>query len=178
MEPRPAHKLTPAAIAAMLLLGGCSYLYPEQEARPSVQVDRNPAKYDAGSGQSLTAAESSLLLSEKYAILSVDSEKLRQENKRLSDDNVALAKQNAQVQAELDQAAKELKEANAMMIDMRIEMNNWKNSVLGFRDEMRESQKAQLEALIRIMQLLGGDSQKEPPATAATEEGHDPNAKK
>jgi hypothetical protein len=145
---------------ACLLIGGCGYFQQKgPEKPPAPQVDKTPAKYESGGSSNLTPVESSLLLSEKYAVLAVDSEKLRQDNKRLTDENVALTTKVAKLQGDYDQASKELKEANSMLIDMRIELNNWKNSVLGFRDEMRESQKVQLEALLKVMQLLGGESQ-------------------
>lgn len=144
---------------ASLFLGGCAFFEekPVQKAAPP-EVDTTPGKFDSGASGSLTPVESSLLLSDKYAALAVDSEKLRQENKKLTEENSALTEKVAKLQTECDQATKELKEANAMLIDSRVELNNWKNSVLGFRDEMRESQKAQLEALVKIMQLLGGES--------------------
>jgi len=164
------------SLTVALLLGGCTYAAPKPAQAPDVQVDTTPEKYEGGAGSSLTSVESSLLLSEKYAALAVESEKTRQENKRLSDLNVELATQNAKLQAELEQASKELKEANAMLIDMRVEINNWKNSVLGFRDEMRAAQKAQLEAMVRIMQLLGGESREE--GTSPQTGQSDPNSKK
>jgi hypothetical protein len=160
MVPQNMNRVALVAVAAAsLFFGGCGYFYEKPAPKPEpTQVDTNPGKYDSGPGGSLTPVESSMLLSEKYAALAVDSEKLRQENKRLTDENVALNGKVVKLQADYDQASKELKEANSMAIDLRIELNNWKNNVLGFRDEMRESQKAQLEALVKIMQLLGGES--------------------
>ena len=43
------------------------------------------------------------------------------------------------------------------MLQTRIELNNWKNDVLGFRGEMQDAQKAQLEALLKILKLMGGE---------------------
>jgi hypothetical protein len=40
---------------------------------------------------------------------------------------------------------------------MRIELNNWKTSILGFRDEMRQADIAQLETLLKILKILGGE---------------------
>ncbi len=162
--------------AVTALLGGCGQAAGSSGAAPAPQVDRNAARFEGSSAGSLTQVESSLLLSEKYAAIAVESEKIRQENKRLIDENVALNKQNAELKAQLEQALKELKEANTMLVDMRVEINNWKNNVLGFRDEMRASQKAQLEALLKIMQLLGGEA----PANtvSATVDNTDPNQKK
>jgi hypothetical protein len=40
---------------------------------------------------------------------------------------------------------------------MIVELNNWKADVIGFRQEMRSAEKAQLEALLKILQILGGE---------------------
>ena len=40
---------------------------------------------------------------------------------------------------------------------MRIELNNWKIDILGFRDEIRDAETAQLEALLKILKVLGGE---------------------
>jgi hypothetical protein len=40
---------------------------------------------------------------------------------------------------------------------MRIELNEWKTNILGFRDEMRNADKAQLQALMKILEALGGE---------------------
>ncbi|MFB0524723.1 MAG: hypothetical protein ACETVZ_04235, partial [Phycisphaerae bacterium] len=45
---------------------------------------------------------------------------------------------------------------------MRIELNNWKANVLGFRDERREAEIAQLEALLKILKILGGEVTRAP----------------
>jgi hypothetical protein len=43
------------------------------------------------------------------------------------------------------------------LIEMLSELNNWKNNILGFRGEMREAAKAQLEALLKVLEVLGGE---------------------
>jgi septal ring factor EnvC (AmiA/AmiB activator) len=176
-KPQNTFVFAAATIMVAMLLGGCQYFTRAPAGKPAPQVDSSAAKYDAGATGSLTSVESSLLLSEKYAALAVDSEKIRHENKRLTDENVQLVTKDAKLQADLDQTAKELKEANSMLIDMRIELNNWKNSVLGFREEMRESQKTQLEALLKIMQILGGENRPDQPSSPEKPDG-EPNSKK
>lgn len=47
---------------------------------------------------------------------------------------------------------------------MQKELTNWKSDVLGFRDEMRKAQKAQIDALTHIVTLLGGETA--PPSAA------------
>jgi len=66
---------------------------------------------------------------------------------------------------ELKQARKELDEANAMLREMQTELAKWKADVLGYRDEMRTAQTAQIDALRRILRLLGAEEI--PPAAAA-----------
>ncbi|HSV27298.1 MAG TPA: hypothetical protein VLH60_05340 [Sedimentisphaerales bacterium] len=167
MKRKDCHIAAFAALSvAAAILGGCGYLEQKPVSAPAPQVDTTPIRFEGAGGANLTAVESSLLLAEKYAAIAVESEQIRQENRLLTEANVEMSKRNAALQAELDQTARELKEANAMLIDMRIEINNWKNNILGFRDEMRESQKAQIEALVKIKQLLGGEISKGQPAGA------------
>ncbi len=40
---------------------------------------------------------------------------------------------------------------------MQVELVKWKSDVLGFRDEMRKAQSVQLQALTRIMKILGAE---------------------
>ena len=37
------------------------------------------------------------------------------------------------------------------------ELTNWKTNVLGFREEIRSAEQAQLDALHRVLKLLGGE---------------------
>ena len=90
---------------------------------------------------------------------STESEKvatLRQENKDIVTRNNELEAQAAAVGGQLQQTQKELAEANDLLIEMRIELNNWKADIIGFRDEMRDAETAQLETLFRILKALGG----------------------
>ena len=106
-----------------------------------------------------TVVESAMELSEKYASLSDQATTLRQENQRLLSDNEELKRQIAAVEAKLKQTQKELGEANQLLIEMLTELNNWKTNILGFRGEMREAAKAQLEALLKVLEILGGEAE-------------------
>jgi chromosome segregation ATPase len=117
----------------------------------------NARRFQEPSSQGSTAVESALELSEKYAILSTETNMLRQNNQSLTLENQQLKEQLVTIQKQLRQAQNELNEANEIMISMRTELNNWKKDVLGFRNEMRNAEKAQLEALLKIMKVLGGD---------------------
>ena len=105
-----------------------------------------------------TAVESAIELSEKYARLSDQTVALREENQRLVTENENLQQQIATLEAKLRQTQKELGEANDLLIEMLTELNNWKSNILGFRGEMREAAKAQLEALLKVLEILGGET--------------------
>ena len=42
-------------------------------------------------------------------------------------------------------------------LEMHVELNQWKADVLGFRDEMRKAEAAQLQALGKILRILGAE---------------------
>jgi len=140
----------------ILLTAGCS----DQKAKVAVNPDDPLAKYwneiiakrfQESAAQSSTAAESAIELSQKYAALSEEAASLRQKNQQLQE-------QTAGFEAQLSQTQKELAEANNLLIEMRVELNNWKSNIMGFRDEIRDAETAQLEALLRILKVLGGQT--------------------
>lgn len=104
-----------------------------------------------------TVVESAMELSQKHALLSEQTAELRRQNKELASSNKQLKEQIIALEAKLQQAQKELTEANDILVAMRIELNNWKLNILGFRDEMRDAETAQLEALLKILKVLGGE---------------------
>lgn len=104
-----------------------------------------------------SAVDTAIELSEKYAKLSEEAAVLRQENNHLIAKNKQLKNEAAALDAQLKQTQKELSEATDLMREMLIDLNNWKANVLGFRDEMRQAEKTQLEALLQILQVLGGE---------------------
>jgi uncharacterized protein YeaO (DUF488 family) len=96
-------------------------------------------------------------LSQKHAELSEEAAALRRRNEDLTFTNRRLEEQVTALEARLHQTQKELTEANDLLIAMRIELNNWKMDILGFRDEMRDAETAQLQALLKILKVLGGE---------------------
>jgi chromosome segregation ATPase len=106
-----------------------------------------------------TAVESAIELSEKYARLSDQTVTLRQENQRLANENENLRQQVTTLDARLKQTQKELTEANDLLIEMLTELNHWKSNILGFRGEMRDAARAQLEALLKVLEILGGEAE-------------------
>lgn len=145
-----------------LLLSGCtSEQKPAQTVVPPhlTEMQQNNAvakRFQETSSQAPSAVESAIELSERYAQLTEEAAALQQQNEGLMAKNQQFNEQIAELETQLKQAQKELNEANDLLIEMRVELNNWKGNILGFRDEMREAQTAQLEALFQILQLLGG----------------------
>lgn len=149
--------------AWILLSAGCTvYQKPVGFSLPPEPVHKQPAdsvakRFEESASRGPTVVESAMELSEKYAELSEQASVLQQKNKGLNDENHKLKKELDASQAQLQQSQKELGEANDLLIEMRIELNNWKNNILGFRDEMRDAETAQLEALLKILNVLGGE---------------------
>ncbi len=114
-----------------------------QESAPQIQ---NPS-----------VVASAMELSKKHVILSEQTDVLRQQNRELIVQKQQLKDQAVALEVQLRQTQKELTEANDLLFTMRIELNNWKVDILGFRDEIRNAETAQLEALLKILKVLGGE---------------------
>ena len=150
-------------LALIFLPQGCSTVRNSQldeEKSPLAEMIRNDSvarRFQESAAKNPTAVESAIELSEKYANLSDEASLLRQENKDLITRNQLFEDQVAALDKQLRQTQKELGEANEILIEMRLELNNWKSDVLGFREEMRDAETAQLEALLKILHVLGGE---------------------
>jgi chromosome segregation ATPase len=150
-------------LAALLTFvsGGCTATGSQaQAAATGGDPDQATAKrFQDTPLEGRTAVESAIELSEKYARLSDQSVTLRQDNQRLTTDNENLRQQIAALETKLKQTQKELGEANDLLIEMLTELNNWKSNILGFRGEMRQAAQAQLEALLKVLEILGGQAE-------------------
>jgi septal ring factor EnvC (AmiA/AmiB activator) len=140
-----------AAAVILLQFIGCR---SENPTRTDLQIGNAPASTES---QSPTAVESAIALSDKYARLSEEATALRQNKQTIEAENQKLTTELKSCRAQLEQAQKELNQANDLLLQTRLELNNWKNDVLGFRGEMRDAQKAQLETLYKILKLMGGE---------------------
>ncbi|MBN1359540.1 MAG: hypothetical protein JW993_03060 [Sedimentisphaerales bacterium] len=160
-------RMIPWLLLLLLLLAGAGCTAPQ--GQPGL-AGANDATASASSGSTArrfqdtplegrTAVESAIELSEKYARLSDQTVALRDENQRLAADNETLLQQIAALEAKLKQTQKELGEANDLLIEMLSELNAWKSNILGFRAEMRDAAKAQLEALLKVLEVLGGEAE-------------------
>ncbi|MHC4122674.1 MAG: hypothetical protein ACYSSI_03800 [Planctomycetota bacterium] len=145
-----------------LMLAGCPALQEPVEVilKPdSTQQQSNAIsnRFQDTAPKGQTAVESAVELSKKNTELFEQMTVLRQENQELTVENRRLKDRITVLEPELKQAKKELNEANDLLIEMRIELNNWKTDILGFRNEIRDADKAQLEALLKILEVLGGE---------------------
>ena len=154
----------PMLSALIFLSSGCHL--PERPAGVIIlpEVTEGPQssfiskKYEQITTKSPTVVESAMELSEKYAKLSEEAAELRQKNLALATDNRRIKDRFGALQTQLQRAQTELTEANDLLIEMRIELNNWKTDILGFRDEIRQADTAQLDALLKILKVLGGET--------------------
>jgi hypothetical protein len=160
-------KLICLVVAALLVLivSGCTTTPRQTRAstfppQPTQASDASSAtRFQDTPLKGRTAVESAIELSEKYARLSDQTVSLREENQRLTSENENLRQQVTALEGRLQQTQKELGEANELLIEMLTELNNWKTNILGFRSEMREAAKAELEALLKVLEILGGESE-------------------
>jgi septal ring factor EnvC (AmiA/AmiB activator) len=140
------------ASVVMLPFAGC-YRTPGVSQGWQAQAGRA----NAVESQKTSAVDSAIELSDRYAKLSDEASALRMQNQNLESENQRLKADLKTTQDRLEKAQKELNEVNDMLVQMRVELNNWKTDVLGFRGEMRDAEKAQLEALIKILKMLGAE---------------------
>lgn len=157
---------TARSIAWMLTIAaagiaGCTT--PQGPASANAQAadatDATAKRFQDSPAEGRTAVESAIELSEKYAKLSDVTVTLRQDNQRLTRENENLREQVAALDTKLKQTQKELTEANDLLIEMLTELNHWKSNILGFRGEMRDAASAQLEALLKVLEILGGEAE-------------------
>jgi len=151
-------RLLPAIVA--LAIAGCTAPQGPTDGRTTNADPGAAAKRFRDSPlEGRTAVESAIELSEKYAKLSDQSVTLRQENQRLASENESLRQQVTSLDSKLRQTQKELTEANNLLLEMLNELNTWKSNILGFRGEMRDAARAQLEALLKVLEILGGEAE-------------------
>ncbi len=152
-------------LALTLLSVGClSVLEPDRAVLKPASTEHDStsmSKRFQAPPKGQTAVDSAIELAKEHAKLSEKVTALRQKNQDLIIENSQLKDRIVALEPELKQTQKELSEANDLLIEMRIELNNWKANILGFRDEMRDADKAQLQALLKILTALGGEIETE-----------------
>jgi len=177
---RKTIEIITVALLAGAALTGCEYKFqphkptaltaedkePEPQIKPYADLERELLNEQHAVDKETTASDIAARLSEKYG-QAVEEMKLLQDQHRkaLEKDKVSQT-EIARLQADLARAEKELTEANAMLLEMKGELTQWKKDVLGFRSEMRQSQKAMLDAVARLTVVIGGGVAMETPAAA------------
>ena len=141
---------------------GCEPMAPATTPPPQVAAPTH-ATYLPGATvrpepeNTVSAVDTAVIWADKYAKameeLAAAQDRVRTAERGQDD----AEKQTRQLQRELEQAQKELDDANKMMMVLKGELEQWKRDVLGFRKEIREAQAAQIDALRRIMNVLGGE---------------------
>lgn len=146
----------------VFMMAGCSSSQqPADLALESVPFERQQddsiaKRFQEPDPEGPTVVESAMRLSGEYARLTQEAAELRRQNEDFIAKNRQLNDQTLSLDAQLKQAQKELAEANSLLIEMRVELNDWKADIIGFRNEMRNAETAQLETLLRILNVLGG----------------------
>ncbi|MBN2272366.1 MAG: hypothetical protein JXN61_17270 [Sedimentisphaerales bacterium] len=164
-----------------LLCAGCTVERPLESLLPTPSGTAagradSPGRFQDTDPAQHSAVESAMELSAKYAKLIEEMTALKADNEKLAKENQILKDQLAPCHNNLTQAQNELAEANDLLIEMRIELNNWKSNVLGFRDELRNAENAQLDALVKILEVLGGQAKADlTPDLKPTNSLDDPN---
>lgn len=136
------------------------------QARPATAPDNGRADYLSSSavrGDEQTAAgqgavDVALEWSKKYAQATEQLLEAQKGEKELREENKRLLAQVAKLQVQADQSQKEVQEANEMLVELGKELREWKNNVMGYRNDMLQAQQVQMDALRKIMVLLGGEA--------------------
>jgi chromosome segregation ATPase len=136
-------------------------VHPGSAERQPASDEKVAKRFLESAPQGPTVVESAMELSDKYARLSEETAVLRQQNHDIITKNKQLKDQLVAHEAQLQQTQKELTEANDFLIEMRIELNDWKTDILGFREEIRGAETEQLRALLNILKILGGEAKAE-----------------
>ena len=160
------------SLTVILLLSGCAWLdqpvpvqqQPQSQPEAPVQQDNTDIqrRFESGREQNGDAVQNAVMWANKYEALSLTNNELREKNNKLFTENTRLKQDVDRLTMQLEQTRKDLKEANEFLQQMHVELSKWKTDVLGFREEMRQAQRAQLEALSKVLRVLGAEPAKIP----------------
>ena len=156
-----------------LFLAGCGFPNERTIDRPMAKsVEKTPdeslmvtdpmaekmqRRFDPAMQDADDSGQSPIELARSYEELSVKTNALRETNSELTLKNNQLKRQIEMLKSEMEQTKKDMAEANDFLGQMHLELNKWKSDVLGFRQEIRQAQQAQLEALGKILRVLGAE---------------------
>lgn len=131
----------------------------KMKEKEPVKAPASPARFQEMTEETPSTAESVISLTKKHAALNEEATSLRDRNRVLDDENQKLKLRLQALEADLQQTQAELTQANSLLMDILGELDAWKRDVLGFRSEMRHAAKAELEALLKILKILGAEVQ-------------------
>ena len=164
---KPTKTIITISLVLTVLLGGCKVVdepitigvfpTPEPVVAAGQSDESMQRRFIDPAESSGSAVDTAVMWANRYDELSKKTEKLREENQKYALENVGLKQKVSRLETELAQAQTELDEANIFLGQMQVELVKWKSDVLGFRDEMRKAQSVQLQALTRIMKILGAE---------------------
>jgi len=156
-----------------LFLAGCGFpnertIYrPMAEPAPNISdessmvIDQTSEKmqkrFDPTMQDADNSGQSSVEWARRYEELSIGNNDLRRTNNELTLKNSQLKQQIETLKSELEETKEDMTEANEFLGQMHLELNKWKTDVLGFRQEIRQAQQAQMEALGKILRVLGAE---------------------
>ena len=167
------YKIALCLLTAALISSGCSIpqtplAYTHMTGfEPRYQSSSVEKRFEEPSSEK-SNVKSIIELSEKYAMLSKETASLKQNNQQLSSENENLKENIVTLEAKLTKSNTELTQANKLLMEMVVELNNWKANIIGFRDEIRAAETTQLKALFDILKALGGQVGREPDQSKTT----------
>ncbi|MBS3821157.1 MAG: hypothetical protein GVY16_04725 [Planctomycetes bacterium] len=161
-----------ALAAAFIATGGCeptnvSYrgltpqmtpMNDETEVRQVAHLDDESIVGDVNT-DGRGATDVALEWADKYAKISQKLVYADRRNRELEKEKAQLNQRITELEGELKRTKSELADANVMLEEMKRDLNDWRKNVLAYRKEIRMSQTAQLNALQKILELLGGEVQ-------------------
>jgi uncharacterized coiled-coil DUF342 family protein len=167
------------------VLAGCYWtgekvipLSAESSAKePTMTVKQSEASLEQRftDSQGVEPVQMVTVWAQRYEELFKQNEQLRKEHAALNEQSNRLQQDAAVMKLELEQTRKELERSNALLKDAHVELSKWKADVLGFREEIRQAQTAQLLALSKILRILGaetvGSQTEQQPQPAPKQEG-------
>jgi len=162
-----------ALVIISVLLTGCELPNEYTIGRPATEpdqtipdpspivIDQTPEKMQKRFDPTIQGGDDSeqddVEWARRYEELSIGNNGLREANNELTLENTQLKQQVNSLESELEQTHKDLAEANEFLAQMHLELNKWKTDVLGFRQEIRQAQQVQMEALGKILRILGAE---------------------
>lgn len=153
-------------ILTMFVVTGCEQmttnLRPRQKFEPSSQFSvpgyaRENSIVGSENNSSRGATEAAIEWADKYA---KSTQELLIANQRITELDAEKKNLNgklAKLKTEVESYKNELDDANVMLNEMKKDLKEWQANVLGYRKQMMSAQSAQLLALQKIFELLGGE---------------------